>query len=658
MRLSILSILFLVLLFPAQGQEPNPVHALSFLDAPKYGADWQYPDYVNPDAPKGGTIRYAAIGTAFDTFNPFTIKGSPAAGSASIYETLTLSPEDDILSEYGLIAESMILAPDKTWMVFNLRPEAKWQDGKAITAEDVVFSFHLLKEKGAPQYRLYYADVIDATALSEHQVRFTFKDGTNRELPIIMGQLPVLPKHYWETRDFEEPSLDIPLGSGPYKIARFEAGRSVMLERVKNYWGANLPLRKGQNNFDTIRYDYYRDTTVALEAFKAGAYDLKSETSAKSWATAYDIPQVKEGRIKLETIPDNTPSGMQAFIFNLRKPYFQDRTTRLALNYAFDFEWENKTLFYGQYTRTRSFFDNSELAATGLPDSEERAILEPFRGHIPEEVFTKSFQPPITDGSGNNRDNLALASKLLDEAGWKVVKGRRMRDGQEFKFEILLVSPSFERVAQPLIQNLDRLGISASLRTVDSAQYQNRVQNFDYDMIVDGFGQSLSPGNEQRNYWSSSAADQPGSNNTIGIKDKAIDALVEGLISAPNRHRLVVYCRALDRVLQWNYFVIPNWHLAATRLAYWNKFGRPPATPKYGVGINSWWIDPAKEAAIRQHTADQDAQHPPETNAASQSETTPLPVVADRGRSPLPYIFGALALFFLAFWLGKRFGRK
>lgn len=662
-------LLFLLLLLKnLAAQETNPVHALTLLDAPKYGPDWQYPDYVNPDAPKGGTINRAAIGTAFDTFNPFTIRGTPAVGSGLIYESLAASPEDDANSEYGLIAKSMEIAPDKSWIIFNLREEARWHDGKPITAEDVVFSFNILKEKGLPFYRLYYENVVKAEALEDHRVKFTFKDGNNRELPVIMAQLSVLPKHYWEGKNFEESGLDIPLGSGPYRIKSFEAGRSVTLERVKDYWGANLPLRRGQNNFDVIRYDYYRDSTVALEAFKAGAYDLRGESSAKNWATAYDIPQVKDGRIKRETFKDANAEPMQAFIFNIRRDLFKDRKVREALNYAFDFEWTNKALFFGQYKRTRSYFQNSELEAKGLPAGEELAILEKYRGKIPDEVFTQSYSPPVTDGSGNNRDNLAKADQLLQEAGWILQNGQRMKDGKPFRFEILLDQPTFERVVQPIIQNLQRLGIEASLRTVDAAQYQNRVQSFDFDMISEGFAQSLSPGNEQRDFWGSAAANQEGSRNTVGIKDPAIDQLVEELIAAPDRQSLILHTKALDRVLQWNYFVIPQWYLEGTWVAYWDKFGRPSTTPKYGPGLNSWWIDPAKEAKIKQSrnvTPEAGTNPPPTETAATNNQPANIPETnaestpADkRGQSPILYIFGLVATFIVGIWLGKRLGRK
>jgi microcin C transport system substrate-binding protein len=441
--------------------------------------------------------------------------------------------------------------------------------------------------------------VAKAEKLGDRRVKFTFQAGDNRELPLIMGQLPVLPKHYWEGRDFEKTTLDIPVGSGPYKIQSFDAGRSITYVRDPNYWGKDVPAMRGFNNFDRIRYDYYRDSTVDLEAFKAGNVDFRQENNSKLWATAYDIPQVKSGQVILLNQPNEIPTGMQGFAMNIRRPLFQDRRVREALGYAFDFEWSNKNLFYGQYTRTASYFSNSELASRGLPEGEELAILEKYRGHIPDEVFTKAYVPPTTDGSGNNRDNLRKGAQLLKEAGWTVQNGRLVNaQGQPFEFEILLSSPDFERIAQPFARNLERLGVTARIRTVDPAQYQNRMDNYDYDMTVEVFGQSLSPGNEQRDFWSSASADIPGGRNTIGIKDPVVDDLVNLVISAPTRESLVARTRALDRVLLWGYYVIPHWHIRSFRVAYWNMFGRPAEFPKYGFAFDAWWVDQQKLAAL------------------------------------------------------------
>ena len=560
----------------------------------KYGPGFTHFDYVNPDAPKGGELRLYGLG-GFDTFNPFVIRGNPDDGSARIYDTLMEASADEPSSEYGLVAESITTPADRSWVEFTLRPEARWHDGKPITVADVIWTFETLRDKGRPFYRAYYASVAKVEQTGERRVRFTFKPGENRELPLILGQLPVLPKHYWQGKDFEATTLEPPLGSGPYKVAGFEAGRWSAYERVPDYWGKDLPVNRGRHNFDRIRYDYYRDMTVALEALKAGAYDLRVEASSKDWATAYDVPAVRDGRLKKEEIPHARPAGMQGYAFNLRRPLFQDRRVRQALGYGFDFEWANRTLFYGQYTRARSYFGNSELAANGVPQGAELAILEPFRDRLPAEVFTTEYQPPVTDGSGTMRDNLRQAFELLKAAGWTVDPATKKlvdAQGRPFEFEILLVDPAYERVTLPFAKNLERLGITARVRTVDPAQYQRRVDDFDFDMIMHSWPQSLSPGNEQRSYWTTAYATQPGSPNVLGLADPVVDALVERLIAAPDRQSLVAHTQALDRVLQWGFHVVPNWYIAYDRIAYWDKFGRPAITPTMGVQIDTWWAKP------------------------------------------------------------------
>jgi microcin C transport system substrate-binding protein len=583
---------------PAHAGDPPKRHGIAMYDDLKYPAGFQHFDYVNPQAPKGGTLRLGVAEGTFDSFNPFIIKGNPAAGITSIWETLLLPSADEPFSEYGLLAETVQTPPDRSWVAFELRPEARWHDGKPVTADDVIWTFETLRAKGAPFYRAYYASVDRVEKTGERGVRFVFKPGTNRELPLILGQLPVLPKHWWANREFDKTLLEPPLGSGPYKVGKFEAGRFVEYERVPDYWGKDLPVSRGRDNFDLEHYDYYRDATVALEAFKGGNFDFRSEASAKDWATAYDVPEVRDGRIVKETIPHHRPAGMQGFAMNLRRPLFQDRRVREALGLAFDFEWSNQALFYGQYTRTRSYFDNSELASRGLPDAAELAVLEPLRGKLPDEVFTKEFTVPTTDGSGNNRENLRRAAELLRDAGWTVAGGKLSKDGQPFSFEILLDNPQFERVALPYTKNLEKLGIEARVRTVDTSQYRRRVDSFDFDMIVAGFGESDSPGNEQREYWGSEAAKREGSRNVIGIADPAIDSLVEALIASPDRATLVARTRALDRALLWGHYVVPNWYIGSDRIAYWNKFGKPAVVPKDGVQIDAWWVDPAKAAAL------------------------------------------------------------
>jgi microcin C transport system substrate-binding protein len=574
-------------------------HALSLGEAPKYGQDFRHLDYVNPDAPKGGDARFHAIGS-FDSFNPFIIKGSPAAGIGYVFETLMTSAEDDVMTEYGLIAESVEVPDDLSYVTYKLRENARFHDGTPITADDVIFSLNVLKEHGRPFYRFYYQNVERAEKLGPHEVKFHFSGPPNRELPQITGQLPILPKAYWETRDFNMTTMERPLGSGPYRISAFEPGRFVTYERVPDYWGADLPINRGRYNFGTIRYDFYRDQTVALEAFKAHRYDFRIENSAKDWATGYDFPARRQGLVRVEELAHERPTGMQAFVFNLRRDRFRDPALRQALGYAFDFEWSNQHLFYGQYTRTESYFSNSELAARALPAPDELELLEPLRGQVPGEVFTTVYEAPQSDGSGNIRGNLAEAMKLLRGAGWQIQDNRLIDPdtGRALTIEFLLVSPAFERVVSPFLRNLRRLGIEGRIRTVDSAQYQNRVRDFDFDIIVHSFPQSLSPGNEQRDYWHSEAADRPGSRNVVGIRNPAVDSLVEAIIAASDRATLVAASRALDRVLLWNHYVIPQWHIRTDRVAWWDRFGRPEKKPAYGIGFDSWWVDPEKDVAL------------------------------------------------------------
>jgi microcin C transport system substrate-binding protein len=576
-------------------------HGLAMHGDLKYPPDFTNFDYVNPNAPKGGAVRRSAIG-GFDSFNPYIVRGRAAAGIGLIYESLTISSQDEAFSAYGLLAERMETPPDRSWVSFTLRKDARWHDGKPVTVEDVIWTFTTLKAKGAPFYRYYYANVETPVKTGERTVKFVFTGGENRELPLIVGQQPVLPKHYWADRDFESATLDPPLGSGPYKIEKFEANRQITYERVKDYWGVDHPTQKGTSNFDEIRYDYYRDSTVAVEAFKAGAFDFRSENSSKAWATTYDIPAVAEGRLVKRKFTHNRVAGMQGFVMNQRRDIFKDRRVRAALAYAFDFEWSNKALFYGQYTRTRSFFDNSELAAAGAPKGAVLEILEKFRQDLPEEVFTEIYSPPRNEGKGAMRKNLRTAFKLLKSAGWLVdPKTKKLTDaktGKVMEFEILLVSPLFERVVLPFAKNLKRLGIDARARTVDSAQYQERVNNFDYDVIVASWGQSLSPGNEQRDFWGSASAARPGGRNRAGVQNPVIDALIELVITAPDRKGLIARVQALDTVLQWSHLVIPHFHIPSDRLVYWNRFGIPDVTPANGVEFMAWWIDPEKDRAL------------------------------------------------------------
>jgi microcin C transport system substrate-binding protein len=582
----------------------EPAHGIALHGQPKYGPDFTHFDYVNPNAPKGGEARFAAIGS-FDTFNPFNIKGQPVIDIGRLFESLMTSSADEPFSEYGLIAESVDIPADRGSVTFTIRPQAKFHDGSPITADDVLFSFEALKSKGSPAYRFYYASVAKAEKLGERQVKFTFAPGENRELPLIIGQMPVLSKKYWQDRDFAATTLDIPVGSGPYRIERFEPGRFVVYQRDENYWGKDLPVNRGQYNIDRLRYDYYRDVTVALEAFKAGAYDLRVENVAKQWATGYDFPALREGRVKKEIFSHQRTSGMQGFVYNLRRPLFQNPKVREALAYAFDFEWSNRNLFHDQYKRTRSYFDNSELAARGLPSPEELALLEPLRKDLPPEVFTAEYQPPVANDDAQLRANLRKALELLQEAGW-TFRDRKLvnaKTGEPFRFELLIDEPTWERIGLPFARNLERLGIEMTVRSVDSAQYENRMRDFDFDMAVNVWGQSLSPGNEQREFWNSAAAYQPGSRNLAGLKNPAVDQLVDQLIAAPDRASLTTRTRALDRALQWSYLVIPHWHIPYDRIAFWDKFGYPAVTPLQGVQLNAWWIDPAKDKALAESKA-------------------------------------------------------
>ncbi len=575
-------------------------HGIAMHGDLKYGPDFAHLEYVNPEAPKGGEVRLSAVGT-FDTLNGYTLRGVAASGLGLIFDTLLYHSSDEAFSEYGLLAESVEVPDDRSWVAFTLRPQARFHDGTPVTVDDVIYTLETLKTKGHPFYRSYYGSVDKAEQVADRKVRFHFTGGENRELPLIIGQMPVFSKRYWADREFDATTLEAPLGNGPYRVSAVDPGRSVTYERIPDYWGSDLPINRGRFNFGRIRIDYYRDRTVALEAFKAGEFDFHQETNSKEWATAYDVPAVRDGRIVLEEIPHENPTGMQAFVFNTRKPIFEDRRVREALGYAFDFEWTNEHLFYGSYARTASYFSNSELASTGLPTPEELAILEPFRDRLPADVFEREYKPPVTDGSGNIRGNLRAAIRLLKEAGWTIRDQRltNVATGQAMEFEMLLVNPAFERVVLPFKKNLERLGIAMKVRTVDSAQYQKRTDDFDFDMIIDVFGQSLSPGNEQRDFWSSDTATRPGSRNTAGIRDPVVDELIELVISAPDRQALVHRTRVLDRALLWGHYLIPNWHSRNFRVAYWNKFGRPEINPKYALGfLDTWWVDPKKAARL------------------------------------------------------------
>jgi microcin C transport system substrate-binding protein len=575
-------------------------HAISLHGNPLYPAGFKAFAYVNPAAPKGGDVRLYSLGT-FDSLNPFINKGVPADDISRIYDSLTTASQDEPFSRYGLLASKIERDPaDASWIIYHLNPAARFSDGKPVTTDDVVFTFDAIRKEGDPSYKAYFADISKIEALDAQRVKFSFKSANNHELQLIVGELPILPKHYWAKRNFNSTSLDIPVGSGPYTISKVDPGRSLVFTRSPDYWGKDLAVNRGRNNFNSVTYVYYRDATVAFEGFKAGQYDFRAENRAKTWATEYSFPAAKQGLVKrLEQAHQNS-SGMQGFAFNLRKPIFQDVRVREALGYAFDFEWSNRTLFNMAYARTNSFFANSELAAKGNPSKEELALLSPLRKQVPAAVFGAVWQPPKTDGSGNARGNLLKAQQLLASAGWTMRNGKLVdKQGQPFAFEILLAQPEFERIVQPFRQNLARLGVDMKIRMVDVSQYVERVRRFDYDMTVANFPQSQSPGNEQQDFWSSKAADTQGSRNIIGIKNPAVDALIQKIIGAPSRTELIAATRALDRVLLANHYVIPQFHVNNYRLAYWDIFDRPAVTPRYALGFDNWWVNPKKQARIR-----------------------------------------------------------
>ncbi len=600
-----LSAFALLLGLPATAQTlapgTGPKHAIAMHGDIKYPAGFAAFQHVNPNAPKGGEARLHAIGS-FDNFNPWIIRGLAAGSVGLTVESMMASSDDEPFTMYCLVCTTVETPADRSWVEFELNPQARFHDGSPIEPEDAIWTFETLKAKGRPFYRAYYADVVRAEKTGPRKVRFVFRNGENRELALIVGQIPILSRKWWEGKEFDRPLGEPPLGSGPYRIESFEMGRTVTLRRVADYWGRDLGLNRGRHNFDTLRTEWFRDPTVAHEAFLAGAFDLKLENIARQWAQGYDTPALRDGLIRKLEIPESRVAGMQALAMNARRKPFDDRRVRQALAHAFDFEWSNRNLFFDAYVRTRSYFDNSELAARGLPQGEELAILERLRSQLPPEIFTAEYNPPKTDGSGNIRDGLREATRLLREAGWRIDNQRLVdASGKQMEFEILIHQGQggFERVIGPFIANLKRLGIEARLRNIDVAQYQNRTDDFDFDMVVSGWGQAESPGNEQRDYWTSAKADQKGSRNLVGIKDKAIDELVELLIAAPDRESLIQRTRALDRTLQWGHWVIPNWYTDKDRVASWDKFGMPATNPKSGFDLSVWWFDTAKDANLR-----------------------------------------------------------
>jgi microcin C transport system substrate-binding protein len=588
-------------------QEKNWRHGLSLYGELKYPPGFKQFDYVNANAPKGGTVRQIALGT-FDNFNTAVagVKGSLAAGIEQIYETLLANSLDEVSTGYGLLAEAVSFPADFSSVTYRLRPQAKWHDGTPVTPDDVIFSFNAFK-KYSPQQSAYYRHVTKAEQTGEREVTFTFDAPGNHELPQIVGELAVIPKHWWEgtdgngkKRDIGETTLEAPLGSGPYRVKDFSAGRNIVFERVKDYWGRDVNVTIGQNNFDELHYEYFRDTTVALEAFKADSIDWRTENSAKNWATAYDFPAVSDKRVVLEEFPIRNTGVMQAFAFNIRREKFQDPRLRLAFNYAFDFEEMNKQIFYGQYKRIASYFEGTELASSGVPTGRELELLETVRDKVPADLFTKPYTNPVNGSPDKVRNNLREAIRLLKEAGYEIRDQQlvNVKTGEQYAVELLAEDPSFERVYLFYKPSLERLGMNVTVRTVDEAQFENRVRSWDFDIITMMWQESLTPGNEQRGFWGSQAADQPGSENVVGIKNPAVDAMIEQVIFAKNRADLEAATHALDRVLLWNFYVVPQWTYGKVRTARWDRFGHPDPMPKYGRAAfpTFWWWDAARAA--------------------------------------------------------------
>ena len=595
----------------AQGRQWK--HGLSLFGEPQYPPGFKHFDYVNPSAPQGGTVRRIAFGT-FDNFNQVVagVKGSLAMGTELITESLMTPALDEVSTEYGLLAEAVSFPEDRSSVTYRLRANAHWHDDEPVTPDDVIFSFFAWKEN-SPELGAYYRHVTKAEKSGERDITFTFDGPGNRELPQIVGQLPILPKHWWEAtdssgrkRDVTQTTLEPPLGSGPFRLKEFIAGRTLVYERVADYWGKDLNVNIGTNNFAQMRYEYYRDSTVALEAFKADQVDYRTENSAKNWATAYDFPAVRDKKVVMEEFPIRNIGVMQAFAFNIRRPKFQDPRVRRAFNFGFDFEEMNRQIFFGLYQRISSYFQGTELACSGVPEGQELVILETVKDKVPPELFTHPYTNPVGGDPQKVRNNLREAVALLRDAGYEIrdTKLVHAKTGEPFSVEFLAEDPTTERIVLFFKPSLERLGMDVAVRTVDSAQYENRLRQFDFDIIVANWGESLSPGNEQRGYWGSQAADQPGSRNLVGIKNPAVDELINRVIFSKDRAELVAATHALDRVLLWNFYVVPQWTSSVVRTARWDRFGRPTTLPKYGLSgfPTIWWWDAEKAAKLPQRS--------------------------------------------------------
>jgi len=611
--LAALAGLIVVLSAPHANAEPR--HGLSIFGELKYGADFQHFDYVNPAAPKGGRMVTMGTGGAntYDTLNQYILKGDAAQGLDFLFDSLMVRAQDEPDAVYGLIAKSADVAPDGLSVTFKLRPEAKFADGTPLTAADVIYSFTALKEKGHPAISMTLHDVVSAEALDPETVRYTFKGTLTRDLPIIVAQLPVLSKAYYSKQPFEETSLKPPLGSGPYKIKDFKPGTYVTYTRRNDYWAKDLPVNRGRYNFDEIRYDYYRDRNIELEALLSGQFDFREEFSSGAWATRYDIPAVREGRLITVVLPDQRPSGAQGYFINTRRDKLKDPRVREALDLVFDFQWSNKKLFYSLYKRTTSYFENSDMKASGKPSPEELALLEPFKHKLSPEVFGEPYTPPVTDGSGNNRDNLKKARDLLIAAGWTPGPDHMLLNakGETLTIEFLEFEAMFERITVPYTDNLKRIGVDASFRLIDPAQYERRVKSFDFDVTTQRYSLRLTPGVELKSYWGSEAAKIDGSLNLPGINDPVVDALIDKAMAAKSRAELVTAMRAIDRVLRAGHYWVPQWYKASYSIAYWNKFSRPAVQPKYDAGVlDTWWFDSKKAEALSSGKPQVQSQEP------------------------------------------------
>ena len=600
MNFKLIFFIFIVFLH-SKNALSEKMHGLAMHGLPKYNDDFTHLSYVNPDAPKGGTLKFGVYGS-YDNLNRVAFKGSKAAGLGYINDTLMRRVWDEAFTLYGLIAQYVEMPEDRSSITFFLNPMAKFHDGSSITREDVLFSLKTFQTKGTPNQKKTYGKVIETKLVEDNGIKMIFINNEDKELPLIIaGFLPIIPKKYYEKIDVTKTFLDLPLGSGPYKILEIDAGRKITYERIKDYWAKDLPVNKGQYNFDKLIYDYYKDSNVLMEAFKVGEYDYRREYNAQRWQTNYNFPSINNGDVILKEMNNDRPTGMNALVMNSRKEIFKSARVREALSYAYDHEWINKTLYNNAYKRTDSYFDNSPLASSNLPSKAELELLHPFRGQLPRNLFTKTYKPPTSDGSGNPRDNLRIAKKILEEEGWKIKNGKLMKNNNEFNFEFLIVSPSVERIALAFRENLEKLGITMTIRTVDSSQYQARMLNYDFDMIKNSWRVSLSPGNEQQFYWGSEVGKKDGSKNYAGVNSPVVDFLIEKLIGAKTREELTTTIHALDRVLLWNHYVIPLYHSPIDRIAYWNFLEYPKKIPLYGIVIESWWINKNKAKKLNRN---------------------------------------------------------